>query len=109
MEAANFYRICGQYIDVFVYVKACTEKPGVGEIQNMGESMRLAIRTKAPPINGAANGEVEECIACWLNVACSVCKIIQGHTSRYKTVCLPYSEVSVLFLQSFSGGVVKLN
>lgn len=49
-----------------------------------GEWLTVGIST--PPIDSAANVKLIEVISAWLGVRKSMITVVQGHTTRYKTL-----------------------
>lgn len=80
------------WIDVHVKVTPRSKRERIGSVTATAQGNRLEIWVNAPPVEGKANQAVEQLLAKALKIPASHCETHQGHTSRYKTLRLPYNE-----------------
>lgn len=72
------------YVQISCYVQPKSSRCAV-----IGEhDGRLKIALTAPPVDGEANKMLIKFIALQVGVSKSLCSIVQGDTSRRKTVCV---------------------
>lgn len=76
-------------------------QPGASKSEVVGlHGERLKVKIKAPPVDGEANKCLIEYMSKVLGISKSQCELIQGETSRQKTlyVDLPPEKVSLLLI-----------
>lgn len=88
----SYVSIRDAWIDVHVKITPRSKRERIGAVTQTAQGNRLEIWVGAPPVDGKANQAVEQLLAKALKIPPSHCAIYQGHTSRYKTVRLPYNE-----------------
>lgn len=82
----------GAWIDISIKVTPKSKRECVGRVVESGQGDRLEMWVHAPPVDGAANEAVEKLLAKTLKLPSSQCQVLRGHSSRYKTVRIPYNE-----------------
>jgi len=69
-----------------VHVQPGAKRTEVAGIHGEGEAARVKLRLAAPPVDGKANDELQRFLALQFGVPRRAVEIVQGDTSRRKTV-----------------------
>lgn len=83
-----FYKTTVEHIIIQVRIKANSSRSAFNVIENE----RLKINIKAPAIEGKANRALIAFLAKAFKIPQQRIEIIQGQTSKFKTLKLPYSK-----------------
>lgn len=83
---------------LFLYVQPGASSSGIVGVHGG----RLKVKIKAPPRDGEANEELVTFLSDWLQVGKRSLMLIQGESSRYKTVRVELSAETISTLISFS-------
>lgn len=81
-----------RWIDVCIKATPRSKRELIGSVVESSQGQRLEIKVHAEPSDGKANQAIIKLIAKKLKIPSSQCVIQHGHSSRYKTLRLPYNE-----------------
>jgi hypothetical protein len=81
-----FWRAEGAGVTVRVKVQPRARRPGLHGVKPAADGPRLALSVTEPPEDGRANRAACAALAVALGVATSAIEVVQGSTSREKTL-----------------------